>query len=76
MRRDSVNAILEKSSCKRKRHSYIRFHTAMLRTTGHIDSRTTRLSVTVAIYPCAATLGSLPKLGMLPRNRDWSNADP
>jgi hypothetical protein len=48
----------------------------MLRTTGHIESTTTRFGVTVAIYPCVAAQGSSPKVEKLPRNLDWSSAGP
>jgi hypothetical protein len=76
MKRIGVNAIVENSSCKRKPRPYIRPYTAMLRTTGHIESHTTRLGVSVAVYPCAAEQGSLPKFGMLPRRLDWERAGP
>jgi hypothetical protein len=72
----AVNAILKKIACKQKRPPYIHSHTAMLRTTEHIESQTTRYSVTVAIYPCASEQGSSPKFGMLPRNLDWRSAGP
>jgi hypothetical protein len=71
-----VNAIMKKFSCIPKRRPYIRSHTAMLRTTGHIESQTTRLGVVAAIHPCAAAQGSSPKFGTLPRNLDWKTAGP
>jgi hypothetical protein len=71
-----VNAILENNACKQKRGPYIRSHTAMLRTTGHIESQTTRLGVVAATRLCAAEQGSSPTPGKLPRKLVRRTAGP